>query len=219
MVIDQNLDHLHKCRHQGIEAVTTHNRLLGVLKQLMCFVTKTAIHQEPRHKFAQIIADSGLRLDLTFTSMEGGREYGYDAVITHPIPVDLTHNQAGIPRRAAAIAEKKKIAKYGDLCRATNTSFTPWAVETGGIFGELCQKEFYRLCDLHPRGGHQSFRQYWLMRISIAVQTGVSNAVLNRKRVLMNKSKRKLNGGVLPDNVDVMLDCTYANITGYDPGS
>ena len=103
---------------------------------------------------------------------------------------------------------------YDSLCSRNNIAFTPIAYEVGGRPGALWFKEMNRLFDMHPEGKHQSFRQYWFMYISIALQTSIANAILVRKSAFLDKNSRKLNGGFFQDGVDDMLQCTYANVGG-----
>ena len=141
---------------------------------------------------------------------------GYDATVTHPCPAILTHKQSLIVGRAAQRAEKIKTDKYATLCENLGLKFVPVAFETEGRPGEQWKKEFNRLCDMHPDGGHYAFRQYWNVRFSVALQTGIANAILVRKGELLTNLLRKKSGGVLPDTVDILLDSTYTNIRGFN---
>ena len=155
-------------------------------------------------------------MDITYRPNKGGPDFGYDATVTHPIVANMTHKQAATVGRATEQAEKRKILKYGNICSISNIAFVPTVYEVGGRSGELWTKEFKRLCGMHSAGGHHSFRQYWSMRISVALQTGMANAILVRKGELLNKIKKRQSGGFPPDDIAVMLDSTYSNIDGFN---
>ena len=204
--------HFHKCKHNS--GLATHTSLNKALKNLICVTTRSPVTVEPTRQFARTNPESQMRMDLTYIPIKGGPVVGYDATVTHPVSAIMTHKQACTTGRAAAFAENRKIVKYGSICRENTIAFTPIVYEVGGRPGELWSKEIKRLYGMHPDGGHNSFRQYWSMTISVALQTGIANAILIRKGTLQDNNRRKLAGGFKEDGLDAMLDCTYANIGG-----
>ena len=70
---------------------------------------------------------------------------------------------------------------------------------------------------MHDQGGHQSFQQYWNMRISIALQTGIANATLIREATHKDSLRKKQQGGIVHDDIDFILSSTYLNAGGIAP--
>ena len=187
---------------------------MGALKKIISVTTKSPVTIEPTNQFARSDPSSQKRMDLTYVPVNGGMVVGYDATVTHPVSSDLSHKQAAVIGRAANEAEIRKKNKYTQLCVKNNIAFTPIAYEVGGRPGDLWMQEIKRLFDMHPDGGHQGFRQYWSIVISVALQKGIANAILVRKGVLETKYKKKLSGGVINDDIEDILGYTYVNMGG-----
>ena len=81
------------------------------------------------------------------------------------------------PGEVAALAEERKVAKYAHL--SSLHLFTPVAVETTGIIGQLT-RDFLK--DLGRRlrhvMGEVKVHSYLLQRLSVAVQRGNAGAVM-----------------------------------------
>ena len=166
---------------------------------------------EPDRFFAASNPTSEQRLDLAYLPNDGGKMRGYDITVTHPVPANLTFKQAEVPGRAAEAANKRKDAKYNALCEANDIIFQAAAYEVGGRPSKSWSEELHRLFLIHDDGGHKGFQQYWKMRISVALQTGIANAILVRNAVLMDVCRKKDLGGYIQDDIDVMLNSTYVN--------
>ena len=217
--IDEKQRHFATCKKLNILAIVTHTRLQDAIQQFTHVTSSKIVIKEPKKWFAKSDPVTEMRLDLVFVESEGGKAVGYDVTVTHPVPANLTWNKSQLIGRAAADAEKRKILSYKDLCDVNDITFVPVAYEVGGRVGLLWRKEMERLFNMHPEGGHAGFRDYWRMRISVALQTGISNAMLSREALILERKAFKASGGRLPVDASLMTDLgSYINIRGGGVG-
>jgi hypothetical protein len=212
--IDPYGDHFQKCKLSGVLTYMTHTRLNGAIQQLIRVTTGSTPMREPSRCFSVANPESAMRLDIAYIPILGGKTHGYDGTVSHPVTSGLSRSQARTVGRVAEAADKRKVLKYADLCAANNIVFVPAVYEVGGRPGQLWSDELIRLFNLHVDGGHQGFQQYWKMKISVALQTGIANAMLTREAAQNDIYARKTEDGHQPVHIETIMDSNRLNLGG-----
>lgn len=216
-IIDKFDYHYLKCNLNNGLTIITHSAVLQTIQTALSLTVGTTVTAEPSRYFSASDPTNQQRLDLAFRPKDGGDTCGYDVTITHPVTSRMTNANARKIGRAADIAEKRKISKYKNICETNGINFVPIVYEAGGRPGELWLKEIQRLFKMHDQGEHRSFQQYWNMRISIALQTGIANAILIRQATHKDSLRKRKQGGIVHDDIDFILDSTYLKTGGTAP--
>jgi hypothetical protein len=122
-------------------------------------------------------------------------------------------NQARIAGRAANNAALIKIEKFTAICNRNGIKFfCPVSYESGGTMNKEWEVEKYRLFGMISGGNHVGYRNYWNSVISIAVQTGVSNKILQWKYRKVQKENYFSTGGYSIGDVEFSTELdSYQN--------
>jgi hypothetical protein len=124
-----------------------------------------------------------------------------DAMITSPITPEVKRGEKVEPLAAARAGEKLEENKYRDLCDLIQIRFVPLVVEIYGAWGQKFQEFFNNMISAAAEYNtidNSYVKNYWMKRISMAIQKGLANAVNTRIYSL------RAGGGALRDDSNAM---------------
>jgi hypothetical protein len=211
---DKKFDHAANCIKEGVsgEKIVAHtvgNRQIGNFIQC---ATNSPVQIEPEKAFAGMDPVTDKRLDV-LASHKGGKG-GYDYTVAHQVPgPGLTMTQARIVGRTVEKSAKLKKEKYSAICKRNGIDFfCAICYDSGGTMNKEWEVEKYRLFGMMPGGNHAGYRNYWNSVFSIAVQTGVSNKILQWKYRKVLKENYSSSGGYPIGDVDFLTELgSYQN--------
>ena len=117
---------------------------------------------------------------------EDGRHALLDYTCAHPSATTYVQAASNFNNATAARIERQKVVEYDEACNGEGYAFFPVGFESYGAFGEGASQFVERCCSIInnelPEGmAHtwttQSFRSFYVQRISIAIQRGNKRAI------------------------------------------
>ena len=190
-VLDELGHHLATACAKGGYRNATHTALEYTCKDLLnCAGIMT--RREEVGCFRGANENNNQRPDLSiYTMPQNDKKVVADIMVTCPVPVRFTTalsvNQAKKAGRAAEIAHRFKNNKYKGIANANDLEFQALIFESTGRLHPMCEK-FLKLAITKMSEGNNKmssiFTNFWMSRISCALQKCISGAILNRSNVI-----------------------------------
>ena len=190
-VLDELGHHLATACAKGGYRNATHTALEYTCKDLLnCAGIMT--RREEVGCFRGANENNNQRPDLSIYNMpQNDKKVVADIMVTCPVPVRFTTalsvNQAKKAGRAAEKAHRFKNNKYTGIANANDLEFQALIFESTGRLHPMCEK-FLKLAITKMSEGNNKmssiFTNFWMSRISCALQKCISGAILNRSNVI-----------------------------------
>ena len=170
----------------GPGRIERHDNMTREVRSMLQNAGCTVPPREPR---AQVVGlgNGGGDIEVRGINKQGHIEV-YDVQITHPqLPSNLQAGSARVPRAAITKEEDSKRNKYEAAYQSANIVFRPLVWEVPGGFSDIIIKLISRCAKLAgnqlPTGVAQTwtttkFSQYWMQRLSVALQRNTARMVL-----------------------------------------
>ena len=206
-------DHFHACHKQG-KLTGKHNALVHII-QLICAKAGIATILEPTNCFVN--NNSNMRPDIRLINPGfafktcSPRDVLLDVSVTYPASISYMNSiHSDHVKGAGALArEKSKHRDYDKLAADNDFDFAPIVFETSGRWGGELVQIFNGLTRvIYNRGGkrvpYARVKEYWLVRLSCALQLMNARTFLGRSRALAGGKLLRQDEAYYDDNV---IDC------------
>jgi hypothetical protein len=178
--------HITNCKDKNGLNLRTHDQLVQEMAALSKFAGKAISTTFPPPFLNLMSNDSesgkAIKGDIMMYSA-GKAQVMLDAMITSPITLEVKRGKKVEPLAAARAGEKLKENKYRDQCDLIQIRFVPLVVEIYGAWGQKFQEFFNNMISAAAEYNtidNSYVKNYWMKRISMAIQKGLANAVNTR---------------------------------------
>jgi hypothetical protein len=178
--------HITNCKDKNGIDIKTHDGLIREVKGLVRFAGKAPSTTFPSPFLEKMSNESeairAIKGDIMILTA-GKRALMLDGRITSPVTAEVKRGKQVEPLAAARAGEKLKDNKFMDKCQSIQIGFMPLLVETYGAWGQRFQQFFNNMISAAAEFNKidtSYVKNYWMKRISMAIQKGIANAVNTR---------------------------------------
>ena len=142
------------------------------------------------------------RPDISVYNYDQGKKMFLDVSFTHPLAVNTVTPAADTSGYAADLKDQKKIEKYRAMASSLGYLFDPLVMEVYGRWSH--RSDFLSQAAVRPSidfiNDRAAFVNYWSKRLSVSLQRGNANIILNKIRAILPSSTDRLSS--YPANTD-----------------
>jgi hypothetical protein len=179
--------HITNCKDKNGMNIRTHDGFIQEVTGLIRYTGKTASTTFPS-AFLEIMSNESEAIRaikgdiMIFTA--GKRALVLDGMIISPlITAEVKKGKQVEPLAAVRAGEKLKDNKFMVKCQLIQIGFIPLLVEIYGTWGQRFQQFFDKMISAAAEFNKMDtsyVKNYWMKRISMAIQKGIANAVNTR---------------------------------------
>jgi hypothetical protein len=197
--------HITNCKDKNGMNIRTHDGLIQEVTGLVRYAGKAASTTFPS-PFLEILSNESEAIRaikgdvMIFTA--GKRALMLDGMLTSPLTAEVKRGKQVEPLAAVRAGEKLKDNKFMVKCQLIQIGFIPLLV---GAWGQRFQQFFNNMISAAAEFNkiYTSYvKNYWMKRISMAIQKGIANAVNTRIYSL------RAGGEALRDDTNDLSDMT-----------
>ena len=184
--VEENGDHLRTCKSVHKEAISTHENVVRECSSMMRHggipVSTTFI--SPFQGLMNEESENEKNTKGDIMQWEAGKPGTmYDVRITSVLTANVMKGGYSEPGEAARASELEKNRKFQERCEGLGIKFVPLVIEDGGRWGECFIKFFNTTISAIADKNKIDIsyvKNYWMKRISAAVQKGRANVINKR---------------------------------------
>lgn len=165
-----------------------HHEVIVIVLMSMLRYCGYYVKKEEFGCFKKALPHDNRRPDLSLVSLNMILDVRVAQVYSPTARHQLTLTQAAKTERAAEVAYKEKMRKYGSIAQANRLRFMPMVFESTGRIEksalELLKQWFERGALFH-KISKVTVTRYWLRALSVALQRSMASAILQRSHHLI----------------------------------